>query len=60
MNKAKLITYGLVVVGALSAAAAQLGIGTDVRNAICGQPVTVSVPATVPPVKVAPVDAGAP
>ncbi len=56
MNKSKLIAYGLVILGVISAAAVQTGVGADVVNAVCGQPVTVPV---VPPVKVVPVDAGA-
>jgi hypothetical protein len=60
MNKSKLIAYGLVILGALSAAAVQTGVGADVVNAVCGQPVTVPAPASVPPVKAAPVDAGLP
>jgi hypothetical protein len=52
MNKSKLTAYGLVILGVISAAAVQTGVGADVVNAICGQPVTVPV--------VPPVDAGAP
>lgn len=60
MNKTKLITYGLVILGALATAAVQTGVGADVVNAVCGKPVTVPAPASVPPVKAAPADAGVP
>lgn len=40
MNKKKLIGYGLAILSVLSFAAVQTGVGVEVRNAICGDSIT--------------------